>query len=1687
MKHFFTLFLILGCFAAKAQYTNSWIDYNKTYYKFTIGTTGVYRIEKAVLDNLSLSGVPAEHFQLWRNGEEVPLYVSNTSGIMGTSDYLEFWGEKNDGKMDTKLYQALRNQHSDRSSLFTDTAAFFLTINAATPNKRLLPQTFDLQTNQLPKEEYFMHSAEFIPKNRMNPGLADVGGIVLSSAFDKGEFWSTGFIGPGGAGFNIAFGNLFAYQGAVTAKLKVGMAGCLGNARKLNLKLNNTPILADAELNFYNDSVFKVEELPASMISTSTTTINLLSSSVAGDRVVVSYAALEYARAFNFGNAANFEFTLPASPAGNYLEISGFAAGAIAPVVYDLTNGARYVANNATSGVYKVVLKPSAVPRKLVMVSQIATNNSKVVKFRKRDFVDLFAAANQGDYLIISNPLLRSEPSGDPVEEYRAYRSSVVGGGYNAKIYDVNELEDQFAYGIIKHSSGIKEFLRFARGRFAVKPKFVFLLGRGTTYDVFYAKQNLPEAYRLNLIPTFGNPGSDNFLASEDSRIATPATSIGRLAVINATEISEYLDKVKTYELAQRTPSCSITDKAWMKNVVQVTGASDAHLGIVLCDYMRDYTSIISDTAFGAKVTTFCKTTTTTGQEVAGTQLGKLFEEGMSFLTYFGHSSATVLEFNISDPENYNNQGKYPVFFVNGCNAGNFFTYDLGRLAGIKNLTEKFTLAKDRGAIAFVASTHFGVVNYLNVYIDGLYKLMAKTDYGNTLGQTHVDAMNRILAVTGSQSFLGRVHVEQITLHGDPALRLNTFGKPDYAVEDAQLKVTPNFLTVAENKFSVDAKIFNLGKSTEDSIRVHIIRKLPDNSIDTLFNKKIAGVHSLDSIHLTVPIIATRDRGVNKIIVTVDADGNVDELCESNNSITKDVVIYGDDARPIHPYNFSIIKEPIEVFRASTSDPFGKTIAYKMQIDTTELFNSPKLHTAIVNSSGGLLEFKPDLGTGYYKDSVVYYWRTAVEPQDGGPYKWSGSSFVYLENSAPGWNQSHYYQYQKNDYKEVRLTENRDFVFDKKTTALKFQIGVYPVAAPIVMIDDVSKGGSTCGTYLNSVVFMLIDKNSGKIYPNNTVNGEGLYGSLKPNCPDNGILANNTFLFYYNNQDYRNRAKLFLENVPPNTIVAMWHWGSTGFNSNPRFIADWQKDTTVYGHNQSLYHKLKSIGSGAIDSFYHNVPFVFVMEKTETNVLKLLSEEAGATSNDVFVHRYNFERFSGNGTINALETSGALKWNKVLWDSEYGNGISDESEFRMYGIKSDFSEELLYTSPDLKKDTTLDFIDPTVYKKLRLELFQLTPNGHVPRQLKYWQIKSDELPEGALNANAFFSTKDTVDVGEEVNFKIAFKNVSKTDFPALNVKLQIIDRNNVTNELTGIDLAALKAGVSDTISTLIDTRKFPGENTIFLDVNPEGQQPEQHHFNNFLYRNLYVRPDNTNPLLDVTFDGQHILNKDIVSSKPHILIKLKDDAKFMPLNDLDGATITLRYLDGSGWTKTYAVDGNILVFTPPADPKTDNTASFDFRPELKDDGEYELTINGKDKSENTTGSIEYKVIFQVYNKPMISNMLNYPNPFTSSTAFVFTITGNEIPQNIRIQVMTVTGKIVREITKSELGPLRIGRNITEFKWDGTDQYGQKLANGIYLYRVITNLNGKSLDKFKPETDKTDKFFTQGYGKMYLMR
>ena len=149
----------------------------------------------------------------------------------------------------------------------------------------------------------------------------------------------------------------------------------------------------------------------------------------------------------------------------------------------------------------------------------------------------------------------------NPVFDYKTYRNSAAGGSFNSIVIDINELVDQFAFGIKKHPSSIKNFLNYARHTFAAKPQFVFLIGHGITYDQYRGNEGSPLADQLDLVPTFGYPASDNKLSSADAIQVMPLTPIGRLSAVNGVEIEGYLQKVKEYEQAQQTSPNTICRK----------------------------------------------------------------------------------------------------------------------------------------------------------------------------------------------------------------------------------------------------------------------------------------------------------------------------------------------------------------------------------------------------------------------------------------------------------------------------------------------------------------------------------------------------------------------------------------------------------------------------------------------------------------------------------------------------------------------------------------------------------------------------------------------------------------------------------------------------------------------------------------------------------------------------------------------------------------------------------------------------------------------------------------------------------------------------------------------------------------------------------------------------------------------
>ena len=120
-----------------------------------------------------------------------------------------------------------------------------------------------------------------------------------------------------------------------------------------------------------------------------------------------------------------------------------------------------------------------------------------------------------------------------------------------------------------------------------------------------------------------------------------------------------------------------------------------------------------------------------------------------------------------------------------------------------------------------------------------------------------------------------------------------------------------------------------------------------------------------------------------------------------------------------------------------------------------------------------------------------------------------------------------------------------------------------------------------------------------------------------------------------------------------------------------------------------------------------------------------------------------------------------------------------------------------------------------------------------------------------------------------------------------------------------------------------------------------------------------------------------------------------------------------------------------------------------------DEGDHNLELKAWDNANNSsTQVIDFRIAKS--DALRIEEVLNYPNPFSTSTHFTFQMNQDA---EIEIKVFTVDGRLIHHITQI-LGSA--GFNMVS--WDGLDSVGDPLSNGVYLYKVIgrTSAGGRDI-------------------------
>jgi len=1645
-----------------AQYGNEWINYNQTYYKIPVAQTGVYRISYAQLNGAGFptASVNTSKIQIFHRGEEIAITISDGGdGVLNSGDYLEFYGIKNDGTQDAKLYRDPSYQVNPYYNLYSDTTAYFLTYaQDASIGKRMQTYTdtdlFGTPDSFHWQEELLVLNDVFYNGQRYQEGSNNE---IFLSEFDKGEGWASSQVGVP-IRWNFPVENLYTPE--ATAYLEANVVAVSNNNHLPVLSIGDSP---SSLSQIYSGSIFLFSKETAN-VSFPSSNINgtgqaVLQLSSGGGFVALAYAKLRYAQTTNMSGASSKYFiTTAKGVAGkSFLQINNAPSNAIIYDITDIKNITR-LSTIVSGDNLQVTVNNTLAERKLYVfeANTVLSSSLQQVSFQNIN-------PTTSDYLIITHSQLRSPVNGvDAVQEYANYRASDAGGNFSTLIANVDELYNQFNYGE-KSPLAIRQFVKYMYENGT--PEHLFLVGKGGSLPDRYTtsggvitgvgalniRQN-PADYALDLVPPAGFPPSDVIYSTGliPGQPHVPAISTGRLSTLNPQAILNYLEKVKEYEL----PSGNI----WKKNFVHLSGGNNESEQNTLKIYIDILKSLAEADYIKADVLSFSKQTTNAVELI---NIAEQVNRGVGMITFFGHSTKEITDVEIGfasdEAQGYRNRGLYPFILANGCQLASIFYREA-------TLAEDWVNIGQRGAIGFIAHTGIGFAPPLRRYSTRFYNV-SFNDL-NFIGKSVGEVIQETIRRYGNPNDEIEITVTQQMLYqGDPAISITAPPQPDYYTETAlmQLKSFDGLpITARSDSFQLEVIVYNLGISDDTELNISLRRTFPNGiTRDYTSDDTYSPIDRIDTLYFTLyNETDLNPYGLNRFEVVLDYVDIITENSENNNTGILEYFIPGVAATAVLPAEFAIVSEQSLDLTVASGEINIQNREFIIEVDTSYQFNSPFKQTFIIQARSAVTQNIQLLPT----DSTTYYWRVNfVDTQNDPNVIWGESSFTYIKDSPEGWAQMQYPQFNKNNVEFININiPSQRFEFEQTTNAL--EVNSFGIDFPGAFSDY-------------SVIY----------------NQAALHISILTPCPNNALWAvafrksngqpfriengrpvcgrQPSFMQYFYNNDIANgELETFIENyINEGDYLLLFTVGKIDFTT-------WNTSTLealgLIGANNTGFGPLSTLQDGS--------PYIIFGQKG--GVIGSAQEVVAGSTVAPKAEKIQLKTTLGlqvsEGTMYSTLVGPARQWRS--FHPSLLTFLGDNYELDIFGVGLNGQETQIFNNvapPEL----SLTAVDANQYPYLRLKLRSTDNTQLTPVQLEKWLVIFDGVPEGMINIDAIGAEEYQISdkqEGETFTLEFAFENLRNIPYlDSLEVEFLLTNNEQVKTETRRIKIKPLGAKESTTFSIDLDTRTWAGENNLRVFVNPR-KQAELSYDNNILNVSYNVIQDESNPLLEVTFDGRKILDGDIVSPSPLINIRLKDENPFMQIEDTSGLSIALK-------APCSSCDFENLYFSNSDINWSTSEGVTEAQVQLKDleDGVYTLRVQGLDASANRAGVSPYEVNFEVINESTITNFFPYPNPFSTSTRFVFTLTGAVIPQGIKIQIMTVSGKVVREITQDELGPIHIGNNITEYAWDGRDEFGDVLANGVYLYRVLL----QGAEGFGERATSADKAFKEGFGKLYILR
>ncbi|MPR33311.1 putative type IX secretion system sortase PorU2 [Salmonirosea aquatica] len=893
----FGWFWLLMLFAlngrAQTPYGNEWIRPEQSYLRLGIIRDGWYQLKAGDLQqyNIDPATIAPQSLQLYRRGQEVAIRVQGEAdGRLDAADYIEFYGQHNDGLLDSLLYDPPQAQPHTYYSLYSDTATYFLTWRSvdqvvAGPKGQRIAQV--PAPSPVGKALYHdekvrqIFTSEYPAGNIYPPGAGYDDGYILSP-YDYGEGW-TGparqtnqwetlrlqTLNPVREAFERSEVEiLFVGRNAGTHRVEVWV----GDASKRSRKLG------EIQWKNYGTQLFRANLTPDDLSATNQLSLAYVPLEPE-ESVSASYVEWTYPQRIEFSSAENQKLLHPARQEAIALNRPDSL------LFFDITKPSHPRQLGLAARKDTLFVSPGVSQSLLVVKNPLSVSNIQSVHFPSLDSANI-------DYLIITHPLVRTPVTGsaDPVTDYAAYRASEAGGHFTPLVLNASEVADHFNYGE-PGPVGTRRLMRWLHDK--GKLRYMFLMGRSRSPQAVRKQAN---ARSEDMIPSAGWPDSDIALGMGLDSINpdVPLVPIGRLNAYNAQNVWDYFQKVKQHEAA---PAAA----PWRKNILHLSGGRSGSELSTFRSYVDDYTRQIIPSVVGPALQTISKKT---DEPVERFAIAPQINEGVALMTLFGHSSLDITDIDIgfasNDALGYRNAGRYPAVLVNGCALGNFYY-------GPTPISTDWVLTPNRGAVLFLAHTHNGLSAAMYRYSQGFYDALADPVFASRgFGDIMQEGIRRYLKTNNTLS--DRITAQQMNLQGDPAIKIFPATRPDYTGLPSTFHITNSTggtPTAWDDSLRVSAEIANYGR-VENQNYIIQLRRIRDSQTIATYTLNRPGVPLRDSLRLTIPN-NSRQGGNETWELSLDPENVLDEEDETNNLLTTQIRVAEGGAIPLLPADRSVI------------------------------------------------------------------------------------------------------------------------------------------------------------------------------------------------------------------------------------------------------------------------------------------------------------------------------------------------------------------------------------------------------------------------------------------------------------------------------------------------------------------------------------------------------------------------------------------------------------------------------------------------------------------------------------------------------------------------------------------------------------------------------------------------------------